>query len=65
MRKRNKDDRTSLIKFGKRIIEIRSQKDITQVQLADKCDMEKPNMARLEAGGTNPTFLTIKKIPLL
>jgi len=62
MRKRAKEDDLFLKKLGKRIATTRKAQAITQVELGDRCDIEKPNMARLEAGGTNPTVLTLKKI---
>jgi len=62
MRKRAKEDDLFLKKLGKRIATIRKGHAITQVELGDRCDIEKPNMARIEAGGTNPTVLTLKKI---
>ena len=48
--------------LGKRIAEIRQGKGITQIELGYKCDIEKPNMNRIEKGNTNPTFLTLYKI---
>jgi DNA-binding XRE family transcriptional regulator len=33
-----------------------------QIELAHKCDLEKGNMYRIEAGKTNPTFLTLLKV---
>lgn len=33
-----------------------------QQDLAAKCNIEKSNLSRLEAGGTNPTLYTLKKI---
>jgi transcriptional regulator with XRE-family HTH domain len=62
MGKRAKEDDLFLKKLGKRIATIRKAQHITQVELGDRCDIEKPNMARLESGGTNPTVLTLKKI---
>jgi transcriptional regulator with XRE-family HTH domain len=59
---KRKEDRTPLKKFGKRIVEIRNQKNIPQVELGDRIDMEKPNVARLEAGRTDPSLLMIKRI---
>ena len=50
------------LSIGKRIRELREQKGLTQQQVADACDFEKSNMSRLEAGGTNPTLYTLKKI---
>lgn len=47
---------------GKRIKEIRESKNIAQQDLAGACNFEKSNMARLEAGKTNPTLYTLQKI---
>lgn len=62
MKQREKQDTEFLKKLGARIETIRKEKGIKQVDLADYCDLEKPNMRRLEAGGTNPTILTLQKI---
>ena len=35
---------------------------MTLAQLAAECDFEKANMARIEKGGTNPTYKTLYKI---
>lgn len=48
--------------IGKRIKAIRESKNIAQQDLAYACNFEKSNMARLEAGNTNPTLYTLKKI---
>ncbi len=40
------------------------EKGITQVELGLRCDIEKPNMNRIEKGKTNPTILTLRKICL-
>jgi len=47
-------------KVGKRIQEIRIEKNISQQDLAAKCNFEKSNMSRLEAGKTNATLSTIE-----
>jgi transcriptional regulator with XRE-family HTH domain len=62
MGKRVKDDKELLKELGKRISEIRKEKGLTQMELGFRCDIEKPNMNRIEKGGTNPTFLTLNKI---
>lgn len=62
MGKFSKQDQSYLIKLGKRITELRKAKGLTQVELGLRCDIEKPNMNRIEKGGTNPTILTLKKI---
>lgn len=50
------------IRIGKRIQEIRESKGISQQVLAAKCNFEKSNMSRLEAGRVNPTLSTLEKI---
>ena len=62
MGKQINDDKELLKKLGKRISEIRKEKGLTQMELGFRCDIEKPNMNRIEKGGTNPTFLTLTKI---
>ncbi|HPY82941.1 MAG TPA: helix-turn-helix transcriptional regulator [Bacteroidales bacterium] len=47
------------IKVGKRIREIRIEKNISQQDLAAKCNFEKSNMSRLEAGRANATLSTL------
>jgi DNA-binding XRE family transcriptional regulator len=56
------DNDTFLKKLGARITEFRIKKGISQVELGLRCDIEKPNMNRIEKGNTNPTILTLKKI---
>jgi transcriptional regulator with XRE-family HTH domain len=62
MRKLSKEEELLLKKIGERIVKIRKEQNINQVKLGDLCDIEKPNMRRLEAGKTNATILTLKKI---
>ena len=52
------------IKVGKRIRKIRESKGISQQELAAKCNFEKSNMSRLEAGRVNSTLATLEKIAL-
>ncbi|MGN0190183.1 MAG: helix-turn-helix domain-containing protein [Candidatus Cryptobacteroides sp.] len=47
------------IHIGNRIREFRLAKGITQQELADKCDLEIPNLSRIENGRTNPTVKTL------
>ena len=56
------EDKALLEKVGNRIKEIRESKNITQQELAARCDYEKSNMSRIESGNTNPTLLTLYKI---
>jgi len=51
-----------LCEIGARIKRFRNEKNMTQIQLATLCEFEKASMSRIEAGKTNPTMLTIKKI---
>ena len=47
---------------GKRIKELRKSKGFAQNDFAYSCDFEAPSLARIEAGNTNPTLLTLLKI---
>ena len=48
--------------LGNRIRKLREERKISQQNLAEMCNVEKTNMARIEAGRTNPTLLTMYKI---
>ena len=48
------------IQVGKRIQKIRKEKKISQQDLAAKCNFEKSNMSRLEAGRANATLSTLE-----
>ena len=48
--------------IGSRIRKLREEQNISQQDLAASCNFEKSNMARIESGRTNPTFLTLYKI---
>ena len=48
--------------IGKQIKLLREERNMPQQDLAAKCNIEKSNLSRLEAGGTNPTIYTLKKI---
>lgn len=56
------DNSQLYIYIGKRIKQIREEKGISQQDLAAKCDFEKSNMSRIEAGKTNLTIKTAYKI---
>lgn len=55
-------EKTIQQKVGKRIQEIRIEKNITQQDLAAKCNFEKSNMSRLEKGNANATLSTLEKV---
>lgn len=48
--------------LGKSIKDKRKSCKITQQELAYRCDIEKPNLVRIETGRTNPTTKTLKII---
>lgn len=50
------------ILIGERIKSVREQKGITQQDLAARCDFEKSNLSRIEAGRTNLTIKSLFKI---
>jgi transcriptional regulator with XRE-family HTH domain len=50
------------IKVGKRIQQIRLEKNISQQDLAARCNFEKSNMSRLEAGRANATLSTLELV---
>jgi transcriptional regulator with XRE-family HTH domain len=62
MEKINSDNKEYLKKIGSRIKQIRTSQDITQTELGYQCDIERPNIARIESGGNNLTVLTLRKI---
>ena len=55
-------DETLYKKVGKRIQEIRRHQNLSQQDLAAKCNFEKSNMSRLEAGRVNVTLSTLNKV---
>ncbi len=55
-------DKEILKVLGRKIADFRNMKGFTQNELADLVDIERSNLARLEAGNTNPTYLTLLKI---
>ncbi len=52
----------TFVLIGKKIKELRQAKNLTQQALADECDMEKPNLSRIENGNTNPTVRSLWRI---
>lgn len=55
-------DNSLQINVGKNIQRLRELKGISQQDLAAKCNFEKSNMSRLEAGRVNPTLSTLEKV---
>ena len=62
MKAREKADEIFLQALGSRIAALRRERQITQAELGYRCDVEKTNMSRIEAGNTNPTALMLRKI---
>lgn len=56
----NKED--VIKKVGLRIRELRENKNMSIMELADKLDIEYNNMIRIEKGRTNPTLGTLYNI---
>lgn len=48
--------------IGARIAEIRKEQGMTQAQLAEKCGMHSPNIARIETGSYGITLNVLEKI---
>lgn len=42
-----------------RIRALRIERGLTVQELADRCEMERPNLSRIESGRTNPTLRTL------
>lgn len=56
------DERQLFFRIGERIRELRIREGISQQELADRCNFEKSNMSRIEAGRTNPTLKSLYRI---
>ena len=60
---KNEDhEKSFLTSLGENIARIRKEKSLTQMQLSNRCDIEKSNLIRIEKGRTNPTSLTLLRI---
>ncbi|MDI6049919.1 helix-turn-helix transcriptional regulator [Flavobacterium sp. XS2P24] len=55
-------DEEGLQSLAKRLKEVRSEKKMSQEDLAGKCDITLSQIARIETAKTNPTVSTIFKI---
>lgn len=51
-----------LIQLGNRIREIRTQKDLTQAELAEKCGCNRNYISMLERGERNPSYKSLVMI---
>lgn len=43
------------ISLGKRIRQLREEKNLSQTELGNLCEIDRSNMNRIEAGNTNPS----------
>lgn len=55
-------DKQILKKFGEKVRELRTNKGMTQEQLADAAEIERSYMGTIERGERNPTLLKVYKI---
>lgn len=53
------DYKTEIENIARRIKEIRKNKGLTVQEVAYRCDIERSNLSRIEAGRTNLTVKTI------
>lgn len=56
------EDKELLVKIGIRIREVRTMRNLTQYELADRCKINRNYIGMLERGERNPTYLTLLKI---
>lgn len=47
------------IALGLRVKQLRAEKEITQEELADRCDLFRTYMSRIESGLANPTLTAL------
>lgn len=57
-----KSEKNYIKKIGKRIVELRKEKDIKQIDLATSINIEDSALRRIESGRTNPTVKTLLRI---
>ena len=53
------DYKIQILLIARRIKELRKQQGLTVQELAYRCDIERSNMSRIEAGRTNLTIKTL------
>lgn len=49
-------------KIGKRIVQLREKKGMTQADLARACMKDPQSIERIESGNTNPTVYTLYEV---
>lgn len=55
-------DEELLDKLGKRIKQLRKEKNLSQIALAVELNYEKSNMSRLESGRVDPRLTTLNSV---
>jgi len=58
----DKKEQEYLIKLGRRIVELREEKGLKQIEFSDLLDMDDGSLRRLESGRTNPTTTTLRQL---
>ena len=56
------DDKTLLVRYGKRLRKARLEKGLTQLELADKAGVSVNHCALIERGVNNPSVTTFTNI---
>ena len=57
-----KPERTYIEKIGKRIVQLREEQNMKQIELATAVNIEDSALRRIESGRTNPTIKTLMRI---
>lgn len=55
-------DVSSLLELGKKIKTLRQKQNISQEQLAQRCEFDRTYISMLERGKRNPSFLNLQKL---
>ena len=58
----SKDEKEFIKKLGKRIVSLRKEKNMKQIDLAVEINIEDSALRRIESGRTNPTLKTLLRI---
>ena len=58
----NKEEEDFIKNLGKRIVALRKEKNIKQIELATRVNIEDSALRRIESGRTNPTIKTLLRI---
>ena len=57
-----KGEKEFIVGLGKRIVLLRKEKELKQIELASILNIEDSALRRIESGRTNPTLKTLLKI---